>query len=106
MSNDKCAVGETSVIDGAVERVTLYREETGYLVARVAPVGGGAPFVAVGLPPRLAAGERVRLVGAWTSHPIYGPRFQVTDCQTQAPADLDGMRAYLGSGLIPGVGPA
>ncbi|MBA2448868.1 MAG: ATP-dependent RecD-like DNA helicase, partial [Chloroflexi bacterium] len=97
---------ETEVIDGAVERVTFYREETGYLVARVAPAGGGEPFVAVGQLPRLAAGERVRLVGVWTSHPIHGPRFQVTDCQTEGPADLDGMRAYLGSGLIPGVGPA
>ena len=97
--------GASITVEGTVTRVTYFREEIGYLVARVRPSGGGEELVAVGRLPRLEAGETVRLVGAWTTHPVHGRRFAATDCQAVLPATVDGMRAYLGSGLIAGVGP-
>lgn len=98
--------GDRSVaIEGIVERVTFFREDTGYLVARVRPHAGGEPFVAVGRLPRLGPGETVRLVGSWADHPVHGRRFQATDCQAVLPTGVEALRAYLGSGLIPGVGP-
>jgi exodeoxyribonuclease V alpha subunit len=50
-------------------------------------------------------GESLRLTGRWGSHPRYGRQFQVHSYTTVLPATVQGIRAYLGSGLIKGIGP-
>ncbi|HZA84042.1 MAG TPA: ATP-dependent RecD-like DNA helicase, partial [Actinomycetes bacterium] len=50
-------------------------------------------------------GESLRLRGRWASHPQYGRQFQVEADQTVLPATIQGIRRYLGSGLIKGIGP-
>ena len=76
--------GGGAVLDGVLERVTFANPETGYTIARIAPVkgagevGGGAELItAVG--PLLGAqiGEFLRLRGRWSSHPRYGRQFEV-----------------------------
>ncbi len=99
------SVPETT-IEGTVKRVTYYREDTGFVVASVAPSTGGNLFVLVGRLSRLSPGETVRVSGNWESHPVHGRRFVASDCRAVLPATVSGIRAYLGSGLIPGVGPA
>jgi exodeoxyribonuclease V alpha subunit len=43
--------------------------------------------------------------GRWGSHPQYGKQFHVDDYTTVLPATVQGIRRYLGSGLIKGIGP-
>jgi exodeoxyribonuclease V alpha subunit len=92
-----------------LERFTYVNEETGYTVARVATerssAAGGDLLTVVG--PLLGAqvGESLRLTGWWTSHPKYGRQFEVRDYTTVLPATIQGIRRYLGSGLIKGIGP-
>jgi len=43
--------------------------------------------------------------GEWTHHPRYGRQFQVVHFKSQVPASVYGIRRYLGSGLIRGIGP-
>jgi exodeoxyribonuclease V alpha subunit len=50
-------------------------------------------------------GESLRLTGRWGSHPKYGRQFQVDSYTTVLPATIQGIRRYLGSGLIKGIGP-
>ena len=50
-------------------------------------------------------GESLRLTGRWSSHPKYGKQFQVDSFTTVLPATIQGIRRYLGSGLIKGIGP-
>jgi exodeoxyribonuclease V alpha subunit len=50
-------------------------------------------------------GESVRLRGVWKTHPEYGRQFDVRSYTVQLPATVEGMRKYLGSGLIKGIGP-
>jgi exodeoxyribonuclease V alpha subunit len=50
-------------------------------------------------------GETLRLRGRWGAHPQYGRQFQVEDYTTVLPATVQGVRRYLGSGLIKGIGP-
>ena len=50
-------------------------------------------------------GESLRLNGRWNSHPRYGRQFQVHSYATVLPATIQGIRAYLGSGMIKGIGP-
>ncbi len=41
----------------------------------------------------------------WKSHPQFGRQFEVRDYTTVLPATIQGIRRYLGSGLIKGIGP-
>lgn len=43
--------------------------------------------------------------GRWASHPQFGKQFQVDNYTTVLPATIQGIRRYLGSGLIKGIGP-
>ncbi len=43
--------------------------------------------------------------GRWGSHPSYGRQFTVENYTTVLPATVQGIRRYLGSGLIKGIGP-
>src|SRR5215216_3993560 len=92
-------------LEAVLERITYANEETGYTVARVATDRSSDLLTVVG--PLLGAqpGESLRLQGRWTSHPQYGRQFQVEAYTTVLPATIQGMRRYLGSGLIKGIGP-
>jgi exodeoxyribonuclease V alpha subunit len=95
----------TAVLDAVLERITYANEETGYTVARVTSPGSDGLVTVVG--PLLGAqpGERLRLEGRWRSHQLYGRQFEVRSYSTLLPATVQGIRRYLGSGLIHGIGP-
>ncbi len=90
---------------GTVERVTYYNEETGYSVVRLAVEGKDDLVTVVGTLPEVNPGESLRLLGVWTAHPQYGRQFKVEHCEQVLPATVEGIKRYLGSGLIKGVGP-
>jgi exodeoxyribonuclease V alpha subunit len=94
-----------ATLEAVLERITYANEETGYTVARVATNRSSDLLTVVG--PLLGAqpGESLRLQGRWASHPQYGRQFQVETYQTVLPATIQGIRRYLGSGLIKGIGP-
>ena len=95
-----------SVLEAVLERITYANEETGYTIARVATERTGPDLLTV-VGPLLGAqvGESLRLTGRWSSHPKYGKQFQVHSYSTVLPATIQGIRRYLGSGLIKGIGP-
>jgi exodeoxyribonuclease V alpha subunit len=94
-----------ATLEAVLERITYANQETGYTVARVATDRSGDLLTVVG--PLLGAqpGESLRLRGRWASHPQYGRQFQVEAYTTVLPATIQGIRRYLGSGLIKGIGP-
>ncbi|HEV2244576.1 MAG TPA: AAA family ATPase, partial [Streptosporangiaceae bacterium] len=95
-----------SVLEAVLERITYANEDTGYTIARVATERTGPDLLTV-VGPLLGAqvGESLRLTGRWGSHPKYGRQFQVDSYTTVLPATIQGIRRYLGSGLIKGIGP-
>jgi exodeoxyribonuclease V alpha subunit len=95
-----------SVLEAVLERITYANEDTGYTIARVATERTGPDLLTV-VGPLLGAqvGESLRLTGRWGSHPRYGRQFQVHSYATVLPATIQGIRRYLGSGLIRGIGP-
>jgi exodeoxyribonuclease V alpha subunit len=95
-----------SVLEAVLERITYANEDTGYTIARVATERTGPDLLTV-VGPLLGAqiGESLRLTGRWGSHPKYGRQFQVDSFTTVLPATIQGIRRYLGSGLIKGIGP-
>lgn len=101
-----------AVLEGAVERIAFRNDDNGYTVLRLQPDDDTrhvltAPAVTVvGHFPAVSVGERLRLWGEWVHHAQYGRQLSVTDFTVVAPATLEGIRRYLGSGLIHGIGPA
>ncbi len=95
-----------TVLEAVLERITYANEDTGYTIARVATERTGPDLLTV-VGPLLGAqvGESLRLTGRWSSHPKYGKQFQVHSFSTVLPATIQGIRRYLGSGLIKGIGP-
>jgi exodeoxyribonuclease V alpha subunit len=93
-------------LEAVLERITYANEETGYTIARVATERTGPDLLTV-VGPLLGAqlGESLRLTGRWTTHPKYGRQFEVRSYTTVLPATVQGIRRYLGSGMIKGIGP-
>lgn len=95
-----------AVVEGVLERITYANEENGYTVARVdTGRGGGDLLTVVGSLLGAQVGESLRMEGRWGSHPQYGKQFTVENYTTVLPATIQGIRRYLGSGLIKGIGP-
>ncbi|MFJ9851603.1 ATP-dependent RecD-like DNA helicase [Streptomyces sp. NPDC101150] len=95
-----------SVVEGVLERITYANEENGYTVARVdTGRGAGDLLTVVGALLGAQPGESLRMEGRWGSHPQYGKQFTVENYTTILPATIQGIRRYLGSGLIKGIGP-
>jgi exodeoxyribonuclease V alpha subunit len=99
-------------LTGSVERVTYYNPENGYSVVRLRPDKRNIPnadrsglVTIVGNLPEISSGEHLRLRGDWTKHPKHGLQFNVDVCEQSLPATITGIRRYLGSGLIKGIGP-
>ncbi|MFE1772959.1 ATP-dependent RecD-like DNA helicase [Streptomyces sp. NPDC059008] len=95
-----------AVVEGVLERITYANEESGYTVARVdTGRGAGDLLTVVGALLGAQVGESLRMEGRWGSHPQYGKQFTVENYTTVLPATIQGIRRYLGSGLVKGIGP-
>ncbi|MBT2447601.1 ATP-dependent RecD-like DNA helicase [Streptomyces sp. ISL-43] len=100
------AAASSAVVEGVLERITYANEESGYTVARVdTGRGAGDLLTVVGSLLGAQPGESLRMEGRWGSHPQYGKQFTVENYSTLLPATIQGIRRYLGSGLIKGIGP-
>jgi len=92
-------------LKGRIERITYSNEENGYTVARIAVKNRRDLVTVVGALPSPQPGQELHLKGEWTNHPRFGEQFQAKHCTTSAPATATGIRKFLASGLIKGVGP-
>ena len=98
-----------SALTGVVERIIFLNEENHYTIAEFRPDGaeGSAkpePVTIVGALPGVECGETLHLSGEWTSHSKHGAQFKVASFKSELPASVYGIRKYLGSGLVPGIG--
>jgi exodeoxyribonuclease V alpha subunit len=92
-------------VEGTVERVVFHNRDNGYTVLRLAVDTDPLLTTVVGNFQRLDTGERVRFTGEWTVDPRHGRQFKAETCLQLQPATLKGIEKFLGSGLIPGIGP-
>jgi len=93
------------VIHGYLERITYYNEENHFTVARLQETGKRELTTIVGNLAGITPGESLKLTGKWVQDPRFGPQFRVERFETVVPATVNGIRKYLGSGLIRGIGP-
>ncbi|HTS19687.1 MAG TPA: ATP-dependent RecD-like DNA helicase [Verrucomicrobiae bacterium] len=94
-------------VEGSVERIVYSNEENHYTVAQLLPEGGvrrTEPIVIVGNLAALNVGETVRALGHWVNHKQWGRQFAVERFESVLPRTVVGIKKYLGSGLIKGIG--
>lgn len=91
-------------LQGTVERITYQNPNSGYTVLKLA-TSLGAEVTVVGQLSGANPGEAIHVDGHWTTHPQHGRQFQAVRFRSVLPATVEGIRKYLGSGLIRGVGP-
>ena len=92
-------------LTGTVERITFHNEESGFAILKVAVKGRVEPVTVKGVVAVVQPGERLEAVGQWVNDPNYGRQFAAAGITTTAPSSLEGIKRYLGSGLIEGIGP-
>jgi exodeoxyribonuclease V alpha subunit len=90
---------------GEVQRVTFENEETGFRVIKVLEGRHREPVVVVGVFGAVGPGNQVRATGSYVEDPKHGRQFRVDSLMVVAPETLEGIERYLGSGVIPGLGP-
>ena len=92
-------------IYGLIERITYYNEENDFIVAKLQEKGKRELTTIVGNLSGVNPGESLKLAGRWVHNKKFGEQFQVENYEITVPATVHGIRKYLGSGLIKGIGP-
>ena len=95
----------TEIIQGQIERITYHDEESGYGVFRVKVAGSNRSVTVVGNFVGVTPGEVLSMEGSWSMHARYGQQFKVDHYESLKPATIEGIKKYLGSGLVKGIGP-
>ena len=91
-------------IEGVLERITFYNEENGFLIGKLKGNQKTAEIAVVGKAPKVQCGETLELKGKWVNHPKHGRQFSFDTFESKLPASAYGIRKYLASGLIHGIG--
>ncbi len=91
-------------ITGILERVTFRNDENHYTIGEIKLKGTKQFVTIVGYMAGLARGETLKLNGKWVNHPKYGDQFKVEFFEVSLPDSISGIRRYLGSGIIKGIG--
>ncbi len=96
-------------VTGTVESIIYRNDESGYTVCSVkAPAKFGQREEIVTLVGTCAAlweGEELHAEGSWQRHPSHGRQFHADTITCIAPTSTEGIRRYLASGMIKGIGP-
>ncbi len=92
-------------LKGQIKRITYYNQESGYTVAQIMVGGRRQPVTVVGNLIEPTPGQVLEMEGEWKVHSRYGKQFHLSSCKCTVPASTEGIRRYLGSGLIEGIGP-
>ena len=107
---------EAVELTGTVERVVFHNEENGYTVLRLLPAsvnsGNGSagltrprdPVSCIGHMVNPQAGVQLKVSGRWVNNPKFGRQIEFQNAEEKLPATSEGIRLYLASGLIKGVG--
>ena len=103
------APADSAVLTGVVERIIFLNEENHYTIAEFRPEltdpkARSEPVTIVGPLPGVECGETLHLTGEWSQHSQHGAQFKIAAFKSELPSSVHGIRKYLGSGLVSGIG--
>ena len=91
------------ILEGTIEEIIFRNEENGYTVAELSHKDEYTTVVGKFL--AVNVGESVRLTGKFVTNSKYGEQFSFETSELIFPSSINGIKKYLSSGLIKGVGP-
>lgn len=94
---------EHEEITGTIEKCIYQNSESGFTVL-VLILPRDQSTVVRGFLPAVQPGEQVTLKGSWVNHPKFGRQFEAQSCVSSLPTSVMGLKKYLGSGMIKGIG--
>jgi exodeoxyribonuclease V alpha subunit len=94
----------TDTLTGVLERIIFLNEENHYTIAEFRTDAASDKITITGALPGAQCGETLHLRGTWTKHAQHGDQFKVDSFKAELPSNVYGIRKYLGSGLVPGIG--
>ncbi|MCF7853601.1 MAG: ATP-dependent RecD-like DNA helicase [Candidatus Pacebacteria bacterium] len=97
------AVTETTV-SGEIMRIVFESDDGQYVVLRLL-TSSNRELTLVGPMHGMLEGQDIEARGRWETHSRHGRQFRVTQYRALLPSSEKGIRRYLASGLIPGIGP-
>jgi exodeoxyribonuclease V alpha subunit len=95
---------QSESVTGSVSRILFSNDESGWCAIRLKDDEHGS-FAATGPLLGVREGDELKLSGRWVEHPRFGRQFEATSFVQVAPSTLEGIRKFLGSGRIKGIGP-
>ncbi len=98
-------MAERERLSGIVERIAFKNEATGYTVLQLRTDERGTLQTLVGEAPVVEEGDMVEAEGRWETDPSWGRQFRASLLFNRPPAGPAGIAAYLGSGIVRGIGP-
>jgi exodeoxyribonuclease V alpha subunit len=90
------------ILQGSLERFLFQNSDTGFIIAVIQH--DKEKIIIRGILPSLQIGQEVELHGTWDYHKKFGKQFNVSHYTIKLPQTLAGIKKYLGSGLIKGIG--
>lgn len=94
-------------LKGTIEKIVYRNNENGYIIAKISLEKNEDKLTTiVGNMASINIGEDYELKGEWVNNSKYGWQFNFKDYQLILPTSLLGLKRYLSSGLIKGVGPS
>ncbi len=97
---------DDAVLVAVVEEERFRSQDGTFAVLRARRESNDDPVSIVGAVAGLAIGETARFRGRFEEHPVHGARFRAVGYAPVMPTSRQGLARFLGSGLVPGVGPA
>jgi len=92
-------------IKATIRQNKFYNESNGYSILKVFN-NDYSTFTAIGNTYPFDEGELIELKGDWFVDKKHGNQFKFTDAKPAKPDTLEGMKLYLSSGILPGIGPS
>lgn len=94
------------IFEATVDKIIFYNQDNHYTIAKVIDTIRGKNIVVTGTFIDLHEGEHVKIWGEWITNKKYGPQIKVNNYIAITPNTIEGIKKYLASGLIKGIGPA
>ncbi|MCR5183101.1 MAG: ATP-dependent RecD-like DNA helicase [Opitutales bacterium] len=92
---------------GVLEKIVWSNEDTHFTIAEIHCEGSdvfGGDVTIKGILPGVQCGETLELEGEWISDRKYGRQFNVKTFKSKLPASVHGIRKYLSSKFVEGIG--
>lgn len=92
------------ILTGVLERIIFFNDENHFCIGEFRQSESNETVTIKGILGGVQCGETLELTGHWENHPLHGEQFKILSYSSTLPSSVYGIRKYLGSGLVSGIG--